>query len=183
MKINAVEEEHFAEISITANGKTFNIRTGGIIDRIDEITDETGHKQKRIVDYKTSVNVQKANSIDQLFDSSKNNRPYHILQAFYYCDTICREAEERHEKTPVVAPSLMYVKNTKKSDKIIKIDKNQISNFNDTERKDFHKNLCETITEIFSKDKDFTQTENEHNCMYCDFANFCGKTINNDDEF
>lgn len=166
LTILSVETERYMEICIGTEQPT-RIRIGGIIDRYDKITTENG-EVLRIVDYKTSSNVQKAKSIRELFDSSLGNRAYHILQAFYYSDVMTQT-----EHNPI-APSLMYVKQAKRnSDVIVKIGKEEITDFAKQCKKEYHELLTDTVSDIFSPDIPFTQTATEKHCEYCDFKAFC----------
>jgi hypothetical protein len=40
---------------------------------------------------------------------------------------------------------------------------------------DFEELLQNLLSEIFNKEIPFVQTENEANCLYCEFKGICGK--------
>ncbi|MCM1313471.1 MAG: PD-(D/E)XK nuclease family protein [Bacteroides sp.] len=169
LTILGVETERYMEIRTDA-AYPVRIRIGGIIDRYDRITTENGNTQLRIVDYKTSSNVQKAKSIGDLFDSSSPNRAYHILQAFYYSDVMTDT-----EHSPI-APSLMYVKQAKKNSEVmVRIGDETITDFATQCKQEYHKLLEDIVSEIFNPDKPFTQDLTEKHCEFCDFKAFCEK--------
>lgn len=182
LRVEAVENQQH-EMMVQVNGT--HLKLGGVIDRIDTIF--VGNPQKeqhRIVDYKTSAQAQRFPSLDALFDSSINNRPYHILQTLYYSD-IYTETCDRP-----VAPALMYVKPVSVDDntiaeqdyvitKVEGIGRNQkrtmVTDFAAEYKEEFHKRMMGLITEIFSPEVDFRQTENPHACQWCDFKQMCGR--------
>lgn len=168
LTILGVETERYMEIS-THSEHPARVRIGGIIDRYDKVTTEEG-EQLRIVDYKTSSSAQKAQSIQELFDSSSPKRAYHILQAFYYSDVI---TDTEHHP---IAPSLMYVKQAKTgSDIAVKIGNEYITDFSAQCKQEYHALLTDTVSEIFNPDIPFTQDPTEKHCEFCDFKSFCEK--------
>ena len=183
LRIDAVEnDDHKMEIEV--DGHKFIL--GGIIDRIDTIRIGSDKERHRIVDYKTSASAQKFKKLDELFDTTKKDRAYHILQAFYYSDIYT----ETH-KNPV-APALMYIKpaslnqsSDNEDESIIKYDKDSgtdkksetapVLDFAADLKEDFHTRMMGIINEMFSPDVEFTQTPNLHTCTYCDFKQICGR--------
>ena len=142
------------------------VRIGGIIDRYEQTADG----RVRVVDYKTTTKPQTSKDLDMLFDGSKADRAYHILQALYYCD-ILTEQEER-----AVFPQLMYVKQGAESRAdSVAIGGEEITDFRQQYKEAYHERLVETIERIFSPDSEFAATAVEKNCEYCDFKALCGR--------
>ena len=188
LRIDAVEnDDHKMEIRIGEH----SFILGGIIDRIDTIRVGTSQERHRIVDYKTSATPQGFSTVDELFDSQRERRAYHILQAFYYSDIYTESTEQP------VAPALMYIKPASipqtdgtEDESIIKCAADQESgsekkksrqpktpvlDFATQMKQEFHERMTAVINEMFSKDVDFTQTTNLHACTYCDFKQICGR--------
>ena len=188
LRIEAVEnDEHKMEINVGEH----RLILGGIIDRIDTIRVGTKQERHRIVDYKTSASPQEFKTIDELFDSTRERRAYHILQAFYYSDIYTESA------TQPVAPALMYIKpasidmNPEAEDESIircaaeqesgaekkksRLPKIPVLDFAAQMKKEFHERMTAVINEIFSQQIPFCQTQNQHACKFCDFKQICNR--------
>ena len=176
MSVLSVEDDsHSMYMEVTAfTGHRLRLRMGGIIDRIDRITD--GHRrQYRIVDYKTSARPQTAGSLDRLF--TPLGKSYQLMQALYYADVVSQTVREP------IGVSLMYVKSVgsaenSRQEKYISIgsrkDKVEVNDFAAQFKDDYHALLQSCIDRIFS-DEPFTQTVAEDKCQYCDFIDICRK--------
>lgn len=156
-------------LKISSNGKELNINVGGIIDRIDKASID-GECRLRIVDYKTSSSAQTAKTIEDLFNSQLDRRPYHLTQLFYYSSIVSDLVKEP------ISPALCYPKRHAKNDvpPVVEIGKEPVYDFNEY-REEYNKTLGEVISSIFDPSKDFQQALNDHPCKYCDFALMCGR--------
>ncbi len=149
---------------------SLEINFKGSIDRIDFVNDSY-----RIIDYKTGTGETKFNSIEQLFDSSKDKRPYQILQVFIYALFYGKKNPDKQ-----LSPAIYYLRSIFQNfDPAIyhKKDKNQIDKIEDIEEymPEFIEYFNSVIDEIFNPDIPFSQTLNEKNCEWCAFSNICGK--------
>ena len=179
MIIEDVENKNHTMLVDVGGG--IRVRLGGIIDRIDTIfVGDPMRERHRIVDYKTSISPMKFNRIDDLFDSTKDNRPYHILQTFYYSD-VYTESSDRP-----LSPALMYIKpaslsqpSGKEDESIIEMGearkKFAITDFATMVKAEFHEKLIWVIREMFSPDVPFVQCSNRKTCEHCDFRQFCNR--------
>ncbi|MBQ0022026.1 MAG: PD-(D/E)XK nuclease family protein [Prevotellaceae bacterium] len=169
------------EILPDTNAKPFNIRIGGIIDRIDMI-DNGFTKTIRVVDYKTSSKPHVATNIEQLFDRKKVKDNYHITQTMYYCDVLTQEGKFNADNVPVV-PAIMYYKNNKAKESAI-VKMNYEGMIKDRNKKpyilDYTKNCKDVFLPLMNTEIDrifepgvFTQCENESSCKHCDFKLLC----------
>lgn len=196
LQIISQEQRYSAmmEIDMQDGNEPFSLLLGGDIDRIDLLHSANGDRI-RIVDYKTSNKQQKANTVDDLFNSEKSEENYHILQTLYYCKVVTEPSSPYANQA--VCPALMYCSKNygENFSVIVKLIDSEELTYNSkakaTEIKDFKRQygeefdnmLTEKIKEIFTpySDEDtneenhgvFTQCENEQNCKYCDFINFC----------
>lgn len=180
-----------ATIDMNDEEKPVSLLLGGDIDRLDMLHTPNGDRI-RIVDYKTSNKPQKANTLDDLFDTDKCAENYHILQTLYYCKVIT--APDMPYAELAVCPSLMYCSKDygENYSAIVKLldpeEQNSNGKSKPTEVKDFKQqygdefdNLLTTkIKEIFTPYSDenaehgvFAQCQDEQNCKYCDFITFC----------
>ncbi len=137
----------------------------GSIDRIDQIED-----RYRIIDYKTGSGTTDFKDIPQLFDSSKSNRPEHILQVFVYALFFAKE-----NPNYTIFPAIYYLRsifnNFNPSITVNKQKIEDISCFFDEFIERF--NAC--LQEIFDENIPFTQTIQEKNCQWCTFKEVCGR--------
>ena len=164
----ATEEEFKTDLNV--NGQICKIK--GTIDRIDRLDDGT----TRIADYKTSKKIEAIQA------KPKNSKDSDAIEAF-------EEIEEKPrqlliykylylKKHPEIAPE-------KVSASIIGLLGHSSQLYHDLEVKDGEldehfmermEDLLSTfVSRILDKDTDFTQTDNERNCAYCDFKAICGR--------
>lgn len=160
------------EVTLKDSSK-INVKVGGFIDRIDCVKDtKSGKDMIRIVDYKTGTSKPSAKNIEAMFTPGKTRSGYH-LQTFLYASIF----SDLIEKTGKVAPALLFIQ-TQETEKspLLKIDRNEVNDF--FEYKDeFDTMLRQTISEIFSKEGSYEQTEFEDKCQYCDFKKLCKKNV------
>lgn len=162
--IVANEQPVYGEMEISTSSGPLTVRIGGTIDRMDR-TDSS----LRIVDYKTGGKPNHPNSIEQLFIPDKK-RPNYAFQAFLYSSLI------RQEKDENIQPALLYIHQAADEDysPIIKLAKENITNFTDEMSNEFRERLRTLLEEeIFNQRVPFTQTEDTDRCSYCDFKNIC----------
>jgi ATP-dependent helicase/DNAse subunit B len=145
----------------------FRSRIGGYIDRVDSKDDTL-----RIVDYKTGGKPEMPPSVESLFIPDKK-RSGHVFQTFLYAAIMNR-------KQPLkVAPSLLYIHKAASENyspviclKEPRKDAEPVTDFSLYED-EFREGLQKLLDEIFHPEVDFTQTEIEGKCTYCDFKAFC----------
>ncbi len=164
-----VGSEHRIDESYRVND-SLEIKFRGSIDRIDLVDNSY-----RIIDYKTGTGETKFNSIEQLFDSSKDKRPYQILQVFIYALFYGKKNPDKQ-----LSPAIYYLRFIFKDfDPAIyhQKDKNKIDKIENIEdyMPEFIEQFNSLITEIFNPDIPFSQTLNETNCQWCAFRTICGK--------
>lgn len=137
----------------------------GSIDRIDRVGDSF-----RIIDYKSGEGETSFKDMPQLFDSSKNKRPYQILQVFIYGHFYLLE-------NPVVkiSPAVYYLRSIfKESNPTVSYNKHPIEDLS-VYIAEFKEMFDEVIEEIFDPKTPFSQTKNEKNCTWCPFKEVCGR--------
>lgn len=74
-RIIALEEKCNSEVTIEANNKIYNVKIGGIIDRVDKVLahEDSGQNYEfvRVVDYKTGKSDVNLSSVDDMFGIKK----------------------------------------------------------------------------------------------------------------
>ena len=188
--ILAMEEEAkvYTQLSFTiplggalvssAPTKQYNLTIGGIIDRLDAITDkQTGKRRIRVVDYKTGNKPSSAiKSIEEVFDpkniASKHSN--YFLQAILYSLIVSRSKEWNAANDPV-SPALLFIKQaaTNDYDPTLCIDKHPISDVTVYEE-EFLTKLKETVADMYSPDAAFTPTDDRKKCELCPYRMLCG---------
>ncbi len=162
----------------SAPTKQYNLTIGGIIDRLDAVTDkQTGKRRIRVVDYKTGNKPSSAiKSIEEVFDpkniASKHSN--YFLQAILYSLIVSRSKEWNAANAPV-SPALLFIKQaaTNDYDPTLCIDKHPISDVTVYEE-DFLTKLKETVADMYSPDAAFTPTDDRKKCELCPYRMLCG---------
>ena len=162
----------------SAPTKQYNLTIGGIIDRLDVVTDkQTGKRRIRVVDYKTGNKPSSAiKSIEEVFDpkniASKHSN--YFLQAILYSLIVSRSKEWNAANDPV-SPALLFIKQaaTNGYDPTLCIDKHPISDVTVYEE-EFLTKLKETVADMYSPDAAFTPTDDRKKCELCPYRMLCG---------
>ena len=137
----------------------------GSIDRIDNVGDSV-----RIIDYKTGTGETKFKDIQQLFDSTKEKRPYQILQVFVYGLFYLMQNPDTK-----LSPAVYYLRSIFNDfDPKITMDKVPVIDLNSC-LPEFKDKFDEVVEEIFNPSVSFTQTQNNKNCQWCSFKDLCNK--------
>ncbi len=172
-------------IDVEVGGKTITILTGGVVDRMDIIT-ENGSTHFRILDYKTGNHGGEATKFANIFRPDHKHAGYYLQTMLY---SLC--AKDMGIATHPIKPVLFYpvkATNPKDYDPTLHITpekKNKdddspampsgpiedISNYETP----FMKSIRQVIAEIFSPDVPFTKTPHHDTCQYCDFRQLCGR--------
>lgn len=135
----------------------------GSIDRIDRMDGVY-----RIIDYKTGTGTTEFKEMQQLFDSSKNNRPHQILQLFVYGLFYLLENPGIR-----VSPSVYYLRSVYKDfDPTIRYDKHPIEDIS-VYLPEFEERFNALLEEIFDPSVPFQQTKNPRSCQWCAFRELC----------
>ena len=162
----------------SAPTKQYNLTIGGIIDRLDVVTDkQTGKRRIRVVDYKTGNKPSSAiKSIEEVFDpkniASKHSN--YFLQAILYSLIVSRSKEWNAANDPV-SPALLFIKQaaTNDYDPTLCIDKHPISDVTVYEE-EFLTKLKETVADMYSPNAAFTPTDDRKKCELCPYRMLCG---------
>ena len=162
----------------SAPDKHYNLTIGGIIDRLDAVTDkQTGKRRIRVVDYKTGNKPSSAiKSIEEVFDpkniASKHSN--YFLQAILYSLIVSR-SKEWNAANDAVSPTLLFIKQaaTNDYDPTLCIDKHPISDVTVYEE-EFLTKLKETVADMYSPNAAFTPTDDRKKCELCPYRMLCG---------
>ena len=155
-----------------------HITIGGIIDRLDILTDrQTGKPRIRVVDYKTGNQPSSPiKNIDEIFDPNniRSKHSNYYLQAILYSLIVSRSERWNPANHPV-SPALLFIKQAPANhyDPTLHIDKHPISDVTVYEE-EFLTKLKHTLADIYSPDTPFTPTDDRKKCELCPYRMLCG---------
>ena len=162
----------------SAPDKHYNLTIGGIIDRLDILTDkQTGKPRIRVVDYKTGNQPSSPiKNIDEIFDPNniRSKHSNYYLQAILYSLIVSRSERWNPANHPV-SPALLFIKQAPANhyDPTLHIDKHPISDVTVYEE-EFLTKLKHTLADIYSPDTPFTPTDDRKKCELCPYRMLCG---------
>ena len=148
-------------------------KIGGIIDRLDCITDSvSGEERIRVIDYKTGArHLRPMPNIEAIFDPDQiPNHSDYYLQAFLYSHIV------RQHRTEAVSPALLFIQHAAAEgyDPTLVIGRDPVTDI--TVHSDrFIALFKETTDAIFSPDLHFTPTDDRNRCRSCPYAALCGR--------
>ncbi len=161
--------EKWYEMQLTIGD--IEVRTGGIIDRLDEVQDPAveGGRALRVVDYKTGGTPGAVNEMQQLF-AQAGQREHYYLQTILYATIVATK-----QGLPVT-PCLFYVHRSGADDYSpkLRLARQQLNDVRPLQE-EFLQQLSDVIAHIFDPQIPFTQTQNTQSCQNCDFAHLCGR--------
>ena len=163
---------------LTTSPSHHHITIGGIIDRLDILTDkQTGKRRIRVVDYKTGNQPSSPiKNIDEIFDPNniRSKHSNYFLQAILYSLIVSRSERWNPANHPV-SPALLFIKQAPANhyDPTLLIDKHPISDVTVYEE-EFLTKLKHTLADIYSPDTPFTPTDDRKKCELCPYRMLCG---------
>ncbi|MEN8117847.1 MAG: PD-(D/E)XK nuclease family protein [Bacteroidota bacterium] len=162
--VESLEVQYKSRLKTDINGKKNSICIGGKIDRVDRVEGVT-----RVLDYKTgNVESQSFKQVDELFERDAKKPKKEILQALIYSWALGETTSETD-----IQPAIYGLRNLF-SDKFspdITWNKNKVL-FEDV-KDEFIGQLEGLVSEIFSEQNIFKQTEHQDKCRYCPYSNIC----------
>lgn len=160
----SLEKQYAASLDINLNGKTFSIKIGGKVDRVDRLKGKT-----RIIDYKTgNVKSLTFKVIDELFKQGAKDPKKEILQALIYTWALSENSSETDFQPAIYSLRNLFVN---PFDPRIQYNKKEFS-FHEV-KGEFISQLKQLIHEIYSSDNIFSQTPQVENCKYCPYREIC----------
>ena len=173
-----MEERVNTTISFETAQGLKSITVGGIIDRLDEVTDPDGTHRIRVVDYKTGrpatsvpTDVEDIFSDDNLTEKHKD----YYLQTFLYAN-IVRQHQELNPHGLPVSPALLFIQRNPGDDfdPTLLLSKDKVSDIG-TYSSVFSKHLQQVLTDMYDSSHPFTPTQDNKRCTYCPYKRICGR--------
>ncbi|MDN3203274.1 PD-(D/E)XK nuclease family protein [Algoriphagus sediminis] len=167
-KILSLEKKYFDSLEVETFEGERKVALSGLIDRVDEKDGVI-----RLIDYKTGKDKKKVTSIESLFDRDDKNRNKAAMQTLLYS----RFFKAENPGNPLkVKPAIFNVREIYNPDfnPFLMMEKAEIEDFSSV-AEEFEVGLHALISEIFDKNQEFNQTEDEEKCEYCPYKEICGR--------
>lgn len=146
------------------------VNIGGVIDR-EDLTEIEGKTVHRVVDYKTSVRAQAAESIESLFDPTVPRRSSHIFQILLYCEALYGQPQKPEHP---LMPCLLYVKQgIQPTPQAVNIGGCAVSDYFEQCHDIFALHLRRLLENINDTDNEFEAISSDTHCPYCPFRSLC----------
>ena len=161
------------EIEVSTIEGPQRLKVGGIIDRLDEKT-ENGQSTTRVIDYKTGKYSRLAMpSVEDIF-APKNvarHSGYYLQAILYSCIISRRKATDGSQK---VLPALLYVNQLFRDDysPLLPIDGKAVTDIKPI-REEFMGHIRKLIEEILNPEVPFTPTPDTKTCTNCPYNTLC----------
>lgn len=145
------------------------IKMQGSIDRLDE-----KGQTVRVIDYKSGGDEVKFPNVESLFDRDDEKRNGAAMQTLLYSYLFIKS--EDYDGVKNVMPGLYNGKGLFKSDfsEKLKLDRKEL-NKAELLMDEFEAGLKNILTELFSSEQSFGQTEKLENCTYCAYKTICNR--------
>lgn len=158
------------------NGERIPLTIGGIIDRLDKVTDKEGNMKIRVLDYKTGrPPVQQVYSLDDVFSGVNMGKKHsdYYLQTMLYSSIVQNQAK-LNPGNIAVSPALLFIQHTsaEEYDPTLVIGRTKVDDIRDF-YDEFIQRLQQVIDEIFNESIPFTPTEDRTNCLTCPYKRLC----------
>ena len=166
------EENYKRKLAIQANGTTYQITLGADIDRVDRKDGVV-----RVIDYKSGRDVKEITSVEKVFDrtsasnrkAGRNKAGFQIL--FYGWLYASKKGQEN-----AIVPGLLNISELFQPEFDLRLKVNgELLEDARPHLAEFENHLSMLLTEIYSMEQAFDQTEDEKKCSFCDFKGICGR--------
>ncbi len=154
-----------------SDGRTIEIDTGGIIDRLDQVSDPLveGGSALRVLDYKTGGQPGTVAQLMNLFERPGQKEEYYF-QTLLYASIVASQEQK------AVTPCLFFVHRSNAADYSPKLTlARQPLHDVRTVADEFMDCVVELINDIFDFEKPFVQTNDYEACKHCNYRQLCGR--------
>ncbi len=160
----ALEGQYEAPFNIDLPEGEKQILLGGTIDRIDETDGGT-----RIIDYKTGRNLKlNFKGVEQFYQRDKSGRPKEIFQTLIYSE-IFQRSTGKDNLLPAIYKIDDFFDDKFQPEVIYGAERLSYQQIADS----FQQSLNELLSEMFSADNVYEQTEDDRKCRTCPYNVIC----------
>ncbi|MEQ9008278.1 MAG: PD-(D/E)XK nuclease family protein, partial [Ekhidna sp.] len=163
------EDKYERFIEIQPNEKSINVKLGADIDRVDRKGETV-----RVLDYKTGRDETEIGSFDNIFNPDVFYKYQPGRKAGYQTFFYAWLYASKYGQENSIVPGLINIKQFFQTDfdYRLKTNGNPIADAR-AYLPPFEQKMKELLTEIFSKEEPFDQTEDLKKCNFCDFRGIC----------
>jgi len=157
-------------VEVSTNGKYLEVYLGGIIDRIDKTNEGI-----RVLDYKTGKAETKFKTIENLFDKDTKKQNKAVLQTLIYCMFY----DYKYAPSEPIIPGIYILKDVFSKNYNYKLTenydygKNRDINDYSVFKDELKKGLNNMVMEMFDRNTDFVQTDDDKSCSSCPYKELC----------
>ena len=163
-QIESLEKEYFSDYQVSLGEKTIQIQIGGVVDRIDRITEGL-----RIIDYKTGRGMKlDFKEWSQLIDRNYPDRRKEIFQTLIYSDIL-----NRIEKDISIYPTIYKLDDLFHDEFVPNVMFQGRKLVFQSVKDEFNVAFSEVLSEMFSIDAIYNQTKDVRKCGYCSYNKIC----------
>ena len=149
---------------------------GGIIDRLDAVTDRNGTDRIRVVDYKTGgMPRQSVDGIPSIFDPTALRRTHseYYLQTMLYSSILRHHPKYNRDELPV-SPALLFIQyaSGEDYDPTLKVGGQPVTDIEPMQG-EFLEGVQTLMEDIFNPAQPFTPTDDHTRCEFCAFRKLC----------
>jgi len=164
-----MEEPYYFTLNVPTKDGPIAIRTGGFVDRLDQMSDGT----VRIVDYKTGGHQDTAVTLDKIFQ--RGDHAGYYLQTLLYAMAFIRKDKKNASPLLPVKPVLLYPAKAAGDDydPTLTLNRQPLNNVKDgTLLDDYRERLLELVEEIFDDSIPFAKNPKSP-CKICPYSAIC----------
>lgn len=164
-----MEEPYYFTLNINTKNGPVAIRTGGIVDRLDQMSDGT----VRIVDYKTGNHQDTGVTLDKIF--LRGDHAGYYLQTLLYAMAFIKSDKKNASPQLPVKPVLIYPAKASGDDydPTLTLDRQPLDNVKDgTLLDDYRERLQTLVEEIFDESAPFAKNA-KTSCKMCPYSAIC----------
>lgn len=176
LTVTGMEKWAFCHIDVATAAGNVQVKVGGIIDRLDEVSDSQGGRIIRVVDYKTGSEFDNdVKDIDAIFTAIDPNSKHtdYYLQAMLYAVIVSEDKTLNPLGLPV-SPALLFIQKAGAEgyDPTLQLNKQKITDIREY-ADEFRTRLSAVIAEILDSNVPFKATECEDTCGRCAYKRLC----------
>ena len=160
---------------ITVEGTEQVVGLKGKIDRID-----LKQGVVRVIDYKTGKDTKEFSSVHSLVDRENDKRNKAVFQVFFYCYLVRQTQDKTYDR---LEPGLYNSRDLfdeafswRITQREPKTPPTEVLDF-DQYQDEFEEILTQVLLEIWDKNLQFKQVEDEKKCKFCPYKEICGRGI------
>ena len=168
-RVEALEKEYQGSIPVGPEGERFYVRTGGIIDRVDQVPGMV-----RVADYKTGSDDADFRTVESLFERGNPKRRKAVFQTFLYTWLYLQDSGSNSRVSPFLYQARKFFGN----ESLVVSQRHggskvqPVWDFNEY-KSGFEAGLQSVLWDLFDPETGFSQAEDTVICRFCPYGKLC----------